>query len=57
MDVGSWGLNDIKARVAQLQTDVAAMESIDVSAANDGIKKVGSELRLDIDALPTAPEN
>lgn len=54
---GEWGLNDIKARVAQLQTDVATLGSIDVTAENDGIKKVGNELRLDIDALPTAPEN
>ena len=53
--VGEWGLNDIKRRVALLES--AGGTGIDVSQGNDGLMLVGNELRVDIDSLPTAPEN
>lgn len=50
---GEWGLNDIKTRIARLET---LREAADVEQG-DGIKIVGDEVRLDIASLPTAPEN
>lgn len=51
-------LTDLRERLWAVEEAVeAGVQTIDVSAANDGLTKVGNEMRLDIEALPTAPEN
>lgn len=51
--VGEWGLKDIRRRVTEMQELFAGTELEN----GDGIEIVGDEIRLNIAALPLAPEN